>query len=255
MYRFIVRCSAPVNRLMRLHRALNRRRGRTLTPVPLVVGLGLRGRVERVERARVVALPWRERVVYTRRGWRWQPPSPNRPAHTYVRVVDARGRLPDDPRVTSTGGYMTPRYGWVATGELRVSDLTEVNAGRPDIRQWVAPDGTTYIYNKGIEPGDPYTFEVRPPNRVRVADTSGSLPDDPRIIPGIGHDTVRYGRVAVGYLDVSDLTEVDTGRRDVRKWLAPDGTVYLYDKGLTPGDPYFFNVYPPRAGGEEAGDE
>ena len=255
MYRFIVRCSAPVNRLMRLHRAANRRRGRTLTPVPLVATLGLEGRVERVERGAEVQLPWRERVVYTRRGWRWQPPSPNRPAHTYVRVVDARGRLPDDPRVTSTGGYMTPRYGWVATGELRVSDLTEVNAGRPDIRQWVAPDGTTYIYNKGIEPGDPYTFEVRPPNRVRVADTSGSLPDDPRIIPGIGHDTVRYGRVAVGYLDVSDLTEVDTGRRDVRKWLAPDGTVYLYDKGLTPGDPYFFNVYPPRAGGEEAGDE
>ena len=176
MYRFIVRCSAPVNRLMRLHRALNRRRGRTLTPIALVVTLGLKGRIERVERARVVALPWRERVVFSPAGWRWQPPAPQPPA-------------PQQP-----------------------ADRT---------------------------------------GRVRIADVRGYLPDDPRIEHGTGHSTVRLGRVAVGYLDVSDLTEVDTGRPDVRKWIAPDGTTYVYDKGLTPGDPYSFNVYPPRAGGEE----
>jgi hypothetical protein len=180
MYRSIIRCSAPINRIIRLHRAANRRRGRALTPVPLVVGLGLRGRVERVERGEEVRLPWRERVVYTPAGWQWQPPAPKPPA-------------PQPP------------------------------AGRT--------------------------------GRVRIADVRGYLPRDPRIEHRIGHSTVRFGRVAVGYLDTSDLAEVDTGRRDVRKWVAPDGKTYVYDKGLTPGDPYFFNVYPPRAGGEEAPNE
>jgi len=173
MYRFIVRCSAPVNRLMRLHRAANRRRGRTLTPVPLVATLGLEGRVERVERGAEVQLPWRERVVYTRRGWQWQPPAPP-PAPTSdaaeraaddsrVRIVDVRGYLPDDPRVTPSGGYNTVRYGFVATGWLDVAELVEVDTGRRDVRKWVAPDGTTYVYDKGIEPGDPYTFNIYPP--------------------------------------------------------------------------------------------
>jgi hypothetical protein len=180
MYRSILRCSAPVSRLHRLQRAANRRRGRTLTAVPLVVELGLGNRVERVERAREVQLPWRERMVFSRRGWQWQPapPAPKAPAE---------------------------------------------RAGRP--------------------------------GRVRIADVRGYLPRDPRVEHRIGHSTVRYGRVAVGYLDVSDLTEVDTGRRDVRQWVAPDGTTYVYDKGLTPGDPYFFNVYLPPVSGEEVGDE
>ena len=77
---------------------------------------------------------------------------------------------------------------------------------------------------------------------VRIADVRGYLPDDPRIKVGTGHSTPRYGYVAVGYLDVSDLTELETGRRDLRKWLAPDGTVYLYDKGIDPGDPFTFHV-------------
>jgi len=180
MYRFIIPFSAPIDRVIRLHRAANRRRGRTLVPVPLVATLGLRGRVERVERARVVALPWRERVVYTRRGWQWQPPAPP-PAPT----SDAAERAADD-------------------------------------------------------------------SRVRIVDVRSYLPDDPRVTPGIGYSTPRYGRVAVGYLDTSDLIEVDTGRRDTRKWVAPDGTTYIYDMGVTPGDPYTFYVYPPRTGGEEA---
>jgi hypothetical protein len=142
------------------------------------VGLGLKGRIERVERAREVALPWRERVVYTRRGWQWAPPPPASKA---------------------------------APSATREAD-----------------------------------------DRVRITDVRGYLPNDPRVTPGIGHDTVRFGRVAVGYLDVSDLVEVDTGRRDVRKWVAPTGEVYIYDMGIEPGDPYTFEVRPPVSG-EEAG--
>jgi hypothetical protein len=174
MYRFIIPCPAPVGRLIRLHRAANRRRGRTLTPVPLVVGLGLGNRVERVERGRVVELPWRERMVFSPAGWQWQPPLPaSKAAPSATREADGR---------------------------------------------------------------------------VRIADVRGYLPRDPRVKHGIGHNTVRYGRVAVGYLDVSDLVEVDTGRRDVRQWVAPDGTTYTYDMGITPGDPYTFEVYTPASG-------
>jgi len=78
--------------------------------------------------------------------------------------------------------------------------------------------------------------------RVRIADVRGYLPDDPRIKHGIGHTTVRYGRVAVGYLDVSDLFETPTGRPDVRQWVAADGKVYTYDMGIEPGDPFTFHV-------------
>ena len=169
MYRSILRCSESVNRLHCLHRAANRRRGRTLTPVPLVATLGLRGRVERVERAREVPLPWRERVVFSRQGWQWQPPAtPLTPAaraadESRVRIVDVRGYLPDDPRVAPSGGYNTVRYGFVATGWLDVADLVEVDTGRRDTRQWIAPCGKLYTYDMGIEPGDPYTFNVYPP--------------------------------------------------------------------------------------------
>ena len=77
---------------------------------------------------------------------------------------------------------------------------------------------------------------------VRIADVRGYLPDDSRVRLGAGHETVRYGYVAVGYLDVSDLTEVETGRRDLRQWVAADGKVYTYDMGIDPGDPFTFHV-------------
>jgi hypothetical protein len=168
MYRFIISSSAPVNRLHRLHRAANRRRGRALIPVALVVQLGLKGRISNVEHARKVVLPWGGRVVFSPAGWQWQPPLPaskaapsaTREADGRVRVVDVRGRLPNDPRVTPTGGYDTPRWGWVATGWLYVADLFEVETGRRDVRKWVAPDGTLYVYDMGVTFGDPFTFDV-----------------------------------------------------------------------------------------------
>ena len=81
--------------------------------------------------------------------------------------------------------------------------------------------------------------------RVRITDVRGHLPDDPRIKVGTGYSTPRYGYVAVGYLDVSDLTELETGRRDLRQWVAADGKVYTYDIGITPGDPYMFYIVCP----------
>jgi len=172
MYRSILRCSAHVKHLIRLHRAANRRRGRTLVPVTLVVGLGLGNRIERVERGRVVELPWRERMVFSRQGWQWQPPAPpptpaaepvDRAADDRVHIVDVRGRLPHDPRIKVGTGYSTVRYGYVAVGYLDVSDLAEVETGRRDVRKWIAPDGKLYTYEMGIEPGDPYTFNIYPP--------------------------------------------------------------------------------------------
>ena len=84
-------------------------------------------------------------------------------ATTYVRINDMRGRLPYDPRVISAEGYYTIRYGWVATGWLVVNDIIEVDTGRPDTRQWIAPNGKLYTYNIGLTPGDPHTFEVYTP--------------------------------------------------------------------------------------------
>jgi len=81
--------------------------------------------------------------------------------------------------------------------------------------------------------------------RVRIADVRGYLPEDPRIEAGFGHRTVRYGYVEVGYLNVAGLTELKTGQRHVRKWLAPDGTTYTYEMGVTPGDPYIFYIVRP----------
>ena len=81
---------------------------------------------------------------------------------------------------------------------------------------------------------------------VKIVDVRGYLPQDPRIEPGAGYRTVRYGEVAVGYLDVSGLTELPTGSRYVRKWRAPDGTTYTYEMGITPGDPYTFHIVRPE---------
>jgi len=80
---------------------------------------------------------------------------------------------------------------------------------------------------------------------VRIVDVRGYLPDDPRIEPGTGYNTVRYGHVAVGYLDVNGLTELKTGQRHVRQWVAPDGTTYVYEMGVTPGDPFTFEIVRP----------
>jgi len=82
---------------------------------------------------------------------------------------------------------------------------------------------------------------------VKIVDVRGYLPEDPRIEPGAGHDTVRYGYVAVGYLDVAGLTELETGCRYVRQWRADDGTLYRYEMGITPGDPYTFHIIRPAS--------
>jgi len=77
---------------------------------------------------------------------------------------------------------------------------------------------------------------------VRIVDVRGYLPEDPRIETAGGYNTVRYGRVAVGYLNVDGLVELKTGSRYVRQWLAPDGTTYVYEMGVTPGDPFMFHI-------------
>jgi len=82
--------------------------------------------------------------------------------------------------------------------------------------------------------------------RVKIVDVRGYLPEDPRIEAAGGYDTVRYGEVAVGYLNVAGLTELPTGSRYVRQWRADDGTTYVYEMGVTPGDPYIFYIVRPE---------
>jgi len=150
----------------RLRRVALQRRGRTLKAIPLVVERGLSNRIENVERAYEVTLPWRERMLFSRQGWQWAPPLPTSVPATrkgYMRIVDTRGYLPRDSRVIDRDGYDTVRYGWVATAWLYVADMFETPTGRRDVRQWVAPTGELYVYNLGIEPGDPYTFEIYTP--------------------------------------------------------------------------------------------
>ena len=152
----------------RLRRVTLRRRGRVLTAAPLVVERGLGNRIERVERAYEVTLPWRERMLFSRRGWQWAPPLPTPQSAPvtrtgYVRIVDTRGYLPRDSRIVDRDGYDTVRYGRVATAWLYVADMFETETGRRDVRQWVAPSGELYVYNLGITPGDPYTFEIYTP--------------------------------------------------------------------------------------------